>query len=204
MPAPRAILFDMDGVLVKSEEAWFQLVVRAGELFRGQAVSREEFFPNFGQGTAADVGAFGFRCSVQELDAFYVKNFATYGEHVWVNPEAAPLLTALREKGLPLAVVTNTVSALAKEILEAAKLEGYFDTVVCADEVPFAKPAPDLVLRACSLLGIEPHAALMIGDSRYDRGAAEAAGVRFVGLGLEAAERVETLAALLPLALRAP
>ena len=200
MPELRAILFDMDGVLVKSEEAWFQLVVRAGALFRGRAVTREEFFPNFGRGTTADVTAFGFRCTVPELDAFYVQNFGTYAAHLWVNPEAAPVVTQLREQGFAIAVVTNTVSALTRDILGAAKLASLFDHVVCADQVPSAKPAPDVVFRACELLRVAPGEALMVGDSRYDRAAAEAAGVRFVGLALAAPERIESLRELVPLA----
>lgn len=54
---PEAVLFDMDGVLVKSEEAWFRTVEAAGVRFRGRPVTRAEFGPTFGQGTAADVPA---------------------------------------------------------------------------------------------------------------------------------------------------
>jgi phosphoglycolate phosphatase/AHBA synthesis associated protein len=51
----RAVLFDMDGVLLKSEEAWAHVVAAAGERFRGSPVTLEEFQPTFGQGTEADV-----------------------------------------------------------------------------------------------------------------------------------------------------
>src|SRR5687767_3280690 len=73
--AVKAVLFDLDGVLVKSEEAWFRTVEESGRRFRGRPVSREEFDPTFGQGTAADVEVFGLRCSTSELDAFYVEQF---------------------------------------------------------------------------------------------------------------------------------
>ena len=199
---PRAVLFDLDGVLVRSAETWFRVLEGAGQRFRGRPVTREEFAPTFGQGTAADVRVFGFHCSVAELDAFYHQHFARCADSMWVNPEAAPLLAELERRGLLLALVTNSVTPLAEEILALARLRGFFQVVACADQVARAKPAPDMVLHACARLGVAPGDAWMVGDSRYDRGAAESAGVAFVGLGIDGAARIERLSeltALLPL-----
>jgi HAD superfamily hydrolase (TIGR01509 family) len=66
-----------------------------------------------------------------------------------------------------------------------------------SDRVPHAKPAPDLLLLACRELGVEPSQAMLIGDSRYDREAAKAAGVRFVGFGIDGDERIERLSELI-------
>jgi len=188
----------MDGVLLKSEEAWEHVVAAAGEHFRGRPVTREEFQPTFGQGTEADVRVFGLRCTPAELDAFYIEHFARYARHVWVNPQARGLLETLGARGLGRAVVTNTVSALATPLLRTANLTDCFESVACADLVARSKPAPDLVLYALEKLGVAASEALMVGDSRYDRGAAGAAGVRFVGLGLDGDARIEQLGELLP------
>ena len=59
--------------------------------------------------------------------------------------------------------------------------------------MPAAKPAPDMVLRACGLLGVAPADALVVGDSDYDRRAAAAAGVRFAGLGIDGDVRLARL-----------
>ncbi|ADO68811.1 HAD family hydrolase [Stigmatella aurantiaca] len=193
----RAVLFDMDGVLLKSEEAWAHVVAAAGEHFRGSPVTREEFAPTFGQGTKADTEVFRLGCTTEELDRFYTEHFPRYSEHVWVNPEARPLLEALGQRGLRRAVVTNTASTLAPSLLGAAHLAELFECVACANLVPRSKPAPDLVLYALEKLGVAASEAVMIGDSRYDRGAATAAGVRFVGLGLDGDVRVERLGELL-------
>ena len=195
---PRAVLFDMDGVLVKSEEVWFKVCEAAGLRFRGQALTREEFFPTFGQGTAADIPVFGFRCTVAELDAFYVTEFVRHLDAMWVNPEALPLLRRLGTRGVKLALVTNTVSPLAVQILERAQLSGLFTSLATADRVTHAKPSPELVQLACRELGIEPAEAWMVGDSRFDRQAAQAAGVFFVGLGIDADRRIERLSDLAP------
>jgi len=92
--------------------------------FRGRALTREEFFPTFGQGTAADIPVFGLACTLAELDAFYVAEFVRHLEAMWVNPEARPLLERLSGAGVKLALVTNTVSPLAGEILARAQLSG--------------------------------------------------------------------------------
>ncbi|MDP1915287.1 MAG: GNAT family N-acetyltransferase [Myxococcales bacterium] len=189
----RAVLFDMDGVLVRSEEVWFRVVEAAGVRFRGRAITRDEFFPTFGQGTAADVPVFGLSCSVAELDAFYVSEFIKHLDAMWVNPEAAPLAEALTKRGLRIGIVTNTVAPLARAILEHAKLATWFEVRATADRVEHAKPAPDLVLLGLKELGVSAADAVMIGDSRFDREAARAAGVRFIGLKLDGDGRIERL-----------
>jgi phosphoglycolate phosphatase/AHBA synthesis associated protein len=195
----RAVLFDMDGVLVRTHGIWHGVVEEAGRRFRGRPVTREEFDPTFGQGTAADVEVFGLGCTVEELDRFYVDQFSRFVSGVWVDPSAAGVLEALAARGLATAVVTNTVSPLAEEILDAARLRASFQVIACADQVAHAKPAPDLVLAALDRLGVAREHAVFVGDSRYDREAAQAAGVRFVGLGIDGEQRVESLPSLLPL-----
>lgn len=193
---PRALLFDMDGVLVKSEEVWFKVCEAAGLRFRGRPLTREEFFPTFGQGTAADIPVFGLKCTVEELDAFYVSEFVRHLDAMWVNPEARPLLERLQRAGVKLALVTNTVSPLATKILSRAGLDGFFTSLATADRVAKAKPAPELVQLACAELGVSPADAWMVGDSRFDRAAAQSAGVFFIGLGLDGDRRIERLAEL--------
>lgn len=197
--APSAVLFDMDGVLIRSEEAWLRVLEDAGRRFRGSPVTREEFAPTFGQGTAEDVRVFGLRCTPAELDAFYVENLPRHATGVWVNPDARELLESLAAQGVRRALVTNTVSPLARSLLEAARLLEFFEVLACSDLVPRAKPAPDVVLYALGRLGVAPGQAVMVGDSRFDRGAAQAAGVHFVGLGLDGDDRIELLRELLPL-----
>jgi HAD superfamily hydrolase (TIGR01509 family) len=197
--SPRAVLFDMDGVLVRSEETWFRVVEESGRIFRGRPVTREEFAPTFGQGTDADISVFGLRCTPAELDRFYIEQFPRHAGTMWINPAARPLLEALKERGQLRAVVTNSVTVLAEQVLELAGLRALFPVVACADQVPSAKPAPDLVLHACRQLSVNPAEAWMVGDSRYDRGAAKAAGATFIGLGIDGDHRLEELGDLLGL-----
>lgn len=193
---PTALLFDLDGVLIRSEEVWLHVLAEAGEQFRGRPVTREEFAPTFGQGTAADVKAFGFDCTPAELDAFYAKRFRSHLTELWVDPDARGVLTQLQEAAIRLAVVTNTVGPLARDLLTVAGLLPFFQVVSTADKVAHAKPAPDLVEHALRGLAVPPEQAWMVGDSRFDREAARAAKVRFVGLRQEGDLRIEALGEL--------
>ena len=193
---PRAILFDLDGVLVRSHDAWFELMRAASRHFGGREVTRAEFDPVFGQGTEADIAMFGLDCTVDELNAYFFENFARHAEHLWVNPEAGPLLQSLESAGVRRAIVSNTMLPLAQSLLERARLLEHFEFVSTADQVPRAKPDPALVVLALTRLGLEASEAWMIGDSRYDREAAAAAQVFFVGLGIDGDRRVERLSTL--------
>ena len=192
------MLFDLDGVLVKSEEAWFRAVEESGRKFRGRPVTREEFTPTFGQGTSADIEVFGLKCTAAELDAFYVAEFLKHVPSVWVNPDAAAVLRALEARGSGRALVTNSVGPIADALLAHGGLSSLLPVRATADRVEHAKPAPDLVLLACRELGVSPSQAVLVGDSRYDREAARAAGVGFVGLGIDGERRIERLSELLP------
>jgi HAD superfamily hydrolase (TIGR01549 family) len=101
----------------------------------------------------------------------------------------------LANRGVKTAVVTNTPRGLAQATLVRAGVRP--DRLVTSSDVEQAKPEPDMVLLALDQLGVERAAAWMVGDSRFDQQAATAAGVRFVGFRREAAQRIETLDALL-------
>ena len=187
----RAVLFDMDGVLVDSFEAWVHLVNATARHFGCPPVGREQFRAVYGQPTEEDIRMFFPGRTVTEVEDFYDAHFGDYTEHVEANPDAPGVLAALRRMGLGVAVITNTPSPLARRILEGLGLAP--DELVGGSDVPAAKPAPDMVLRACGLLGVAPAEALVVGDSAYDRQAAAAAGVRFAGLGIDGDVRLARL-----------
>jgi phosphoglycolate phosphatase len=104
-------------------------------------------------------------------------------------------LERLRERGWRLACVTNKPREFTVPLLERAQLARLLDAVVCGDEVNNRKPHPDIVLEACSRLGVAPGCAVMVGDSVNDALAARAAGVRvlLVETGYNEGEPVSSL-----------
>ena len=188
------MLFDLDGVLVDSYEVWFHLLNQAARDFAAPAIPRDAFAACWGQGIAADVERFFPERSIPEVEAYYHAHFMAQATHLRVDPAAGEVVRALRGRGLAQALITNTPGPLADEIVAFAGLA--LDAIVGGTDVPRGKPAPDMVLEACRRLRVDPAAALVVGDSSYDRDAAAGAQVRFVGLRLDGDRRIETLAEL--------
>jgi phosphoglycolate phosphatase/AHBA synthesis associated protein len=190
-----AVLFDMDGVLVDSHEAWFHLLQVTSRDLGGNAVTRDAFTACWGQGVEADVATFFCHSTAVEVSAHYEAHFADHARHVVANPDAAPVLAGLRDRGVATAVITNTPTPIAESILTAAQIRA--DLLVGAGDGYAAKPAPDMVRHACAKLGVAAGDAVMVGDSRYDREAARSAGVRFVGFGgIDGDEAINSLTAI--------
>lgn len=178
-----AVLFDLDGVLVDSYEAWFAVVNDVAQGFGRGPVARGTFAGIWGQGTQADVQTLFPGRTVAEVDAAYARAFGAHASAVRVAPGAAGVFSRLRAAGIRTAVVTNTAHPTAREVLSAVGLRP--DILVGGGDAPASKPAPDMLLRACALLEVPPPRAVMVGDTRFDREAAGAAGIRFAGLGTE-------------------
>ena len=191
----RAVLWDLDGVLIDSYEVWFHLLNHTARAFGAAAVSREVFGGGWGQGIEKDVERFFPERTIPEVEAFYHAHFMEHATHLRIDPDARAVIGAFRARGLGQALITNTPGPLAASILESAGLE--LDAVVGGTDVARGKPAPDMVLEACRRLQVTPAEAVVVGDSRYDRDAAAAAKVRFVGLRIDGDRRIERLGELL-------
>ncbi|MBW2315669.1 MAG: HAD family hydrolase [Deltaproteobacteria bacterium] len=192
----KAVLFDLDGVLIDSRDAWYHLLCAAAREFGHPVLARDEYDVSFGQGVEADAKQFFPGTSPQALLDYFDAHFLDHARHVIVNPEAGPVLNALEYKGIAHAVVTNTATALARETIRGAAIEP--DLVVGTSDAP-EKPDPGMLLVACERLGVKPEQALMVGDSRFDRDAAAAARIRFIGYGIDGDLRVEALRELIHL-----
>ena len=119
--------------------------------------------------------------TVQSVEAYYAAHFHEHATSAHALPGAREIVEALDHRGVPTAVVTNTISGIARPLLE--RFDIIPNALVCANDVANPKPAPDEIFRACEVLGVEPWDALVVGDSIYDKQAAAAAGSPFAGIG---------------------
>ncbi len=193
----RAVLFDLDGVLIDSFEVWFHLLAGIAAEFGYPDISREVFRDGSGQGIDADVRRFFPRHTVPELEQIYAERFPAHLEHLAVTEEVPALFAALRRRALGSAVITNTPAEIARTLVERAGATP--DVLVGGTDVAHPKPAPDMVIQACLRLGVAPGSAWVVGDTIYDRDAARAAGAHFAGLGIEGEVTLARLGDLLPL-----
>ncbi|ARF57594.1 HAD family hydrolase [Streptomyces gilvosporeus] len=119
----------------------------------------------------------GVPLSDDEADAWFGRYVAHY-EASWVLfPDSAPALEALA----PLArqaVLSNSGTASQERKLRALGIRGYFEAVLCSDELGHAKPEPEAFAAACDALGLPPEEVVYVGD-RLD---IDALGARDAGL----------------------
>jgi HAD superfamily hydrolase (TIGR01509 family) len=194
---PRAILFDLDGVLIDSYAVWFHLLNQTARELGYSEISRDLYRASWGQSTLADRDRFFPGHSVADVERFYQEHYFDHLDHLEVPDEVPEVFRRLREERIKTAVVTNTQKSLATSIVERAGATP--DVVVGGGDAPRGKPAPDSLLLASRLLNVDPGASWMVGDTSFDRDAARGAGIWFVGVRMEGDARVEDLAQLLDL-----
>ena len=129
-----------------------------------------------------------------DFDAYFDALFAFFADPAnWVgDPEAPMLLTALRESGLELGVISNFDYRIYG-ILEALGLTRHFDSIIISSEAGYAKPAPEIFRIALQRHSLVPSQALHVGDSQaLDVVGARAAGIAAVLVDPDAVPLAET------------
>lgn len=105
----------------------------------------------------------------QEFIAYYSDHIA---DHTKLWPGMEPLLARLAAADIGLAVCTNKVEHLARQLLSELKIDHYFPVVIGGDTLPVKKPDPEHLFAAVRQLGGDVSAAIMVGDSEADVDAA--------------------------------
>lgn len=180
-----AYLFDLDGTLVDSAPDLHQTLNRILETEGLSPVTLEAVRNAIGEGARRlleqSLTAQGAEVTAARLDRLLEAYLAYYGrhfaDHSRLFPKVRASLDTLRTRGAKLAVVTNKFEHLARAVVAAFELEPHFPVVLGGDTLPERKPSALPVLEACARLGVAPSAAVMIGDSVTDVGAARAAKV---------------------------
>jgi AHBA synthesis associated protein len=196
------VLFDMDGVLLFSEEAWLLVYNDTLRHFGKPEITREEYALIYGGDTQRDRDTYMPERTVAEVRDAFERFFLDHLDDVRANPEAPPLLEELRTRGIRSAAATNTNRALAQDLLTRKGIHPHLDALACADEAGAGKPDPALLFLAAERLGVPIEATFLVGDSRYDEAAARAAGIPFVGYRYGEGTRIESLGEVLRLLCR--
>jgi HAD superfamily hydrolase (TIGR01509 family) len=180
------IIFDMDGVLVDSEEA-----IRAAsiEMFgrRGLTVKAEDFIPFTGMGETRFVGGVAEKYGMDFMPSMKDEAYAIYAEiadeSVIVFGGVTELIKTLRERGYKLAVASAADEVKVRVNLRCLGLTyDDFDAVVTGSDVTKFKPDPQCFLMACEKLGGIPEQSLVVEDALAGCRAAKAAGMACIGV----------------------
>jgi HAD superfamily hydrolase (TIGR01509 family) len=181
-----AVLFDMDGLLVDTEDAWGTAEAKVVAELGGPPWTDDEVAMWVG-GPISRVGEYmvarsGSEQTPQAVADRLVEVMADLLAHgADHRPGAEALLADLRRHAVPTALVSSSPRVLVAAVLASVGGDA-FDVTIAGDEVERTKPHPDPYLRACRLLGAEPARAVVLEDSPVGVAAAEAAGCLVVAV----------------------
>jgi HAD superfamily hydrolase (TIGR01509 family) len=180
-----AVVFDLDGLLIQTEELWDEVRERLAR-DRGGRYDAEAQRAMMGMSSPEWSRYMHERVGLpeppEEIAAEVVRLMAErYREELPLIPGA---VEAVERFALlwPLALASSSNRPLIDLVLELSGLDRFFQATVSSEEVARGKPAPDVYLEACRRLGVEPGRAAAVEDSHAGIGAAKAAGMRVVAI----------------------
>ncbi len=178
----RAVIFDFDGLIVDSETPEY-LAWQAVHAHHGWPFPLESWRRNIGRNDSPfdPLGRFREPDSPMAPDAaraLWDGHHARFQADFLVPlPGVVPLLTALRQHGIRTGVASTSRVSRVRELLHTLGLTADFEAVAGGDEVPQAKPAPDVYRLAARRLAVAETSCVALEDSESGVHAAKAAGM---------------------------
>ena len=198
-----AVAFDLDGVLVQSEEVWDEarrdLVGETGGEWT-EAATREMMGMSSVEWSRYLHDRLGVPLAPEEINARVLRAVQErYRSHLPWIPGAREAVRRIAAQW-PLALATSSNAEIIDLVLDAGDLRGDFQATVSSEEVAAGKPAPDVYVEAARRLGVRPDRCAAVEDSTNGLLAARAARMRVIAVpnsafppaprGLEAADVV--------------
>jgi HAD superfamily hydrolase (TIGR01509 family) len=180
----KAILFDLDGVLVDMPEGHYTSLNRALGLF-GAQITRDEHESYFnGLPTRKKLE------KLEELERLpsglqeFINAIKQQHTKEVIPKYCAPdyskiiMLKHLKSRGFKLACCSNSLKETLHIMLRSAQIFDFFDLILGNDEVVNPKPHPEIYLKAFETLGVEPHECIIVEDSPHGITAAKGSGAK--------------------------
>ena len=181
----RAVVFDLDGVLIDSEQVWDDVREglareRGGHWHEG--AQRDMMGMSSPEWSRYMHECVGLPESPEEIAAEVIELMeARYRERLPLIDGAVEAVERLAARW-PLGLASSSNRPLIDLVLALSGLDRLFRATVSSEEVARGKPAPDVYLEACRRLGVEPARAAAVEDSHAGIGSAKAAGMRVVAI----------------------
>ena len=189
-PSAHAVIFDLDGVLVETEELHYRSwkeVADAEDIPLDRAIMRR--LRGIGRQQSLDIilDRAARPYTEREKESLAKRKNERYRAMIEamtpadIVPGAVDLLRALRRRGIPIAVGSS--SRNARLILEHLQLADLFDAIVDGNEIAASKPDPALFQRCAELLGVPAERCIVVEDAEAGIDAARRAGMTPIGIG---------------------
>ena len=181
----RAVIFDMDGVIVESEHIHIEAEQQT-MLKHGVRISAEELHAY--TGTTAEF-MFTELIRKYKLNTTFERIFSEKEDILFrlLEKETRPtkgvikLLKKLKQKGIRLAIASSSDRKLIEYILRRLDISRLFDFVVGAEDIAHSKPNPEIFLKSARGLKVKPVECLVVEDAKLGIDAAKSAGMKAIG-----------------------
>ena len=183
MTMKKAVIFDMDGVIIDSEQLIQRLMIQLGvERGLDRTLLEKATRDSLGVNRVVEKKMYQDLFPGIDYDELHGAMGEVYWEHLNagklpLKPGVVELLTWLRDHDFYVALATSTKEAVARKELEMLGVLKYFDTLTCGDMLKKSKPEPDIYLMACDSLGIQPEGSFAVEDSYNGVRSASSAGL---------------------------
>ena len=177
----KAILFDLDGVLVDAVEWHYEALNRALVECGYEPIGRDDHIKKYnGLPTKQKLEMMGIKDDrVNELKKKFTAEIVE--ERCKPDEEKRLMLDMLVEKYY-LAVCSNAIKESVVDMLTKAKIEDEFTLILGNDEITNPKPDPEIYLKAFEILGVKPEECLIIEDAPHGIEAAKASGATVIAV----------------------
>lgn len=185
-----AIVFDLDGVIVSTDEyhykAWKRLADEEGIPFdrklnhRLRGVSRMACVDIILENAPGTYTAAEKENMAERKNRYYIESLAGLNKQALL-PGVEETLFLLKEEGYRLAIGSSSKNAGL--ILKKLGLENTFHKVIDGNDISFSKPYPEVFLKAAAALGVKPENCIVVEDSTAGIDAARCGGMLAVGIG---------------------
>ena len=178
----KAILFDMDGVLIEAKNWHFEAMNKSLSLF-GMEISRYDHLVTYdGLPTQTKLEMLSAESGLPKKLHEFINDMKQIYTLEMVHALCKPrfhheyALSKLRKDGYRITVCSNSVINTIEVMMEKASLMKYLEFFLSAQNVPLPKPAPDIYLEAMSRLGLKPDECMVIEDNEKGIRAAQESG----------------------------
>jgi beta-phosphoglucomutase len=182
----KTVLFDMDGVLIDAREWHFDALNEALGIF-GFEISTHDHMERFdGMTTKMKLKILseemGLPSSLHSLisDVKQDRTLRIAAANCYPNAQHLILIFRLRELGVKVGVVTNSIRKSAEFMLNYAGILDFLDILITNEDVKAGKPSPEGYLKAMKELGASPENTWVVEDGEYGAQAATSAGANVI------------------------
>ena len=181
----KAVIFDMDGVIIDSEPIHARIEKGLLEELGGH-ISDEEYLKYVGMTDEAMWSSFkenyDLKPSVDDLIATKKERFMEEIHNVPLVEDFKEVLDAFYENGCKIALASSNNKVTVDKIIKEFSLSSYFETAISGEEITHGKPHPEIFLTAADHMDVEPKECLVFEDATNGVEAAKAAGMKCIGL----------------------